>query len=128
MTNNICHYGVLGMKWGVRMKQLSKDDIANAKKMAEEGSKLSNDLQRAINRPSTNRSKKRLDLSSMSDNELRDKISRELLERQYNDVFNAKQTSKGRTYVQKTLEVAGDVLAATGTALGIALAIKELKG
>lgn len=36
--------------------------------------------------------------------------------------------SKGRTAVRETLEVAGGVLTVGSSALGIALAIKELKG
>ena len=67
----------------------------------------------------------------MTDKELRDRINRELLEKQYNDLFapeNSPSISKGRDFAQKTLEVAGTALTLTGSALGIALAIKELKG
>ena len=72
-----------------------------------------------------------MDLSKMTDRELRNRINRELLERQYNDLFAPKNTpriSKGREFVQKTLDVAGTTLALTGSALGLALAIKELRG
>ena len=72
---------------------------------------------------------KRLDLSKMSDKELRDQINRELLEQQYNKLLadtSATQVSKGRTILQDTLDVAGSVLAITGSALSIALAIKKL--
>ena len=61
---------------------------------------------------------KRLDLSKMSDKELRDQINRELLEQQYNKLFadtSATQVSKGRTILQDTLDVAGSVLAITGS-------------
>ena len=67
----------------------------------------------------------------MSDKEMRDQINRELLERQYNQLFAevpAAQVSKGREALKTTLEVAGSVLAIGSSALGIALAIKELKG
>ena len=72
----------------------------------------------------------RLDLSKMSDKELRDRINRELLEQQYSKLFadtSATQVSKGRAVLQDTLDVAGSVLAITGSALSIALAIKKLK-
>ena len=69
----------------------------------------------------------RMDLSKMSDQEMRTKINRELLERQYNDVFNPPRVSRGQQIVGKTLEVAGGVLAAGASALGIALAIKQLR-
>jgi hypothetical protein len=63
----------------------------------------------------------------MSDKELRDQINRELLERQYNDVFNPPQVSKGREFASKTLEIAGDTLAITGSALAVALSIQALR-
>ena len=67
----------------------------------------------------------------MTDKEMRDRINRELLEIQYNKLFAPETTpsiSKGREFTKKTLDVAGDALALTGSALTIALAIKELKG
>ena len=73
---------------------------------------------------------KKLDLSKMSDKELRDQINRALLEQQYNKLFSdtsTAQVSKGRTILQDTLDVAGSVLAITGSALSIALAIEKLK-
>ena len=49
-----------------------------------------------------------------------------MLERQYDDMFNPKKESKGREYVMRTLETTGNVLAVTSSALGVALAIREL--
>ena len=72
-----------------------------------------------------------MDLSKMTDKEMRDRINRELLENQYNNLFAPEITSsisKGRTFAKKTLDVAGTTLALTGSSLAIALAIKELKG
>lgn len=72
--------------------------------------------------------KPRLDLTRMTDKELRDRINRELLERQYSDMFAKPETvSRGRDYVTETLETAGAVLAVGSSALSIALAIKGLK-
>lgn len=70
----------------------------------------------------------RMDLSSMSDQELRSKIDREMLERRYNDVFGPNKTSKGKERLTTTLEVAGGVLAVGASALAIAVEIKKLKG
>jgi hypothetical protein len=64
----------------------------------------------------------------MTDKELRDQINRELLERQYNDVFNPPQVSKGKERASQMLETAGDVLAVTGSALAVALSIRALTG
>lgn len=72
-------------------------------------------------------SKERLDLSDMSDKELRDRINRENLERQYNNMFNEPEVSKGQKYVDKILSYGAAVLGITSSSLAIALAIKELK-
>ena len=64
----------------------------------------------------------------MSDKEMRDKINRAYLEKQYNDLFNPEKVSKGREVANSVLEKTGAVLAVTSSALAIALAIKELKG
>ena len=75
--------------------------------------------------------KQKMDLSKMTDKEMRDRINRELLENQYNNLFApevAPNISKGREFAKKTLDVAGTALTVTGSALAIALTIKELKG
>lgn len=74
--------------------------------------------------------KGKLDLTNMSDKEMRDKINRELLERQYNSLFapDISTVTKGQKILNSTLAVAGGVLATTSSALTIALAIKQLKG
>ena len=82
-----------------------------------------------VNEAMKSKSKKQtMDLSKMTDQEMRSRINRALLEKQYNDMFAPQKTSRGREAVSKTLETAGTVLAIGSSALGIALAIKELRG
>lgn len=72
---------------------------------------------------------KRMDLTKMTDQQLRDRINREQLERQYNQMFAKPATvSRGREYAEKVLSVTGSVLAIGSSALAIALSIKELRG
>ena len=73
--------------------------------------------------------KEKLDLSQMTDQQMREKINRELLERQYTSLFakDVSTVTKGQKAVDKALSVGGTVLAAGSTALSIALMIKELK-
>ena len=186
-TDELCHWGIKGMKWGVRrfqnkdgsltpqgkkryaddnahddykkaherknVRDMSNDEL-NAKNQRLEAERKYNAMQpktvsgaeKAKNvvdsasnlvkaaksieqstRPA--KQKVKMDLSSMSDSDLRNAINREMLERQYNDMFSAPETmSKGRERVKMVLETAGDVLAVGGAALGIALSIKGLKG
>lgn len=168
--NEIYHFGIKGMKWGVRRYQNSDGTLTKAgqrryesdvsanmkrkkdKRIPEEGlkdpkrwarednertkglidatSRLNNDLKNA-NRESLNRAKNnrpKMDLSNMTDKEMRDRINRAVLERQYNDMFAPQKVSKGREFANNALDIAGSTLAITSSALGIALAIKNLKG
>lgn len=159
------HWGVKGMKWGVRRYQNAdgsltekgkkryerdqrenagkkkgnkvgqadpdrwvKEDLDRSKRVAEETERTVNKLKLANDNAMRNRPKTRADLSKMSDKELRERINREFLERQYNDMFTPQKTNKGREYASKILETAGTVIGIAGGALGIAVAIKELKG
>ena len=105
-----------------------KEDMERSRKLANETSGLVNNLKTANNNSLKNKPKQRQDLSSMTEKELRDRINREYLERQYNDLFTPQKVSKGREYATKILETTGTALAITSSALGIALSIKELKG
>jgi 1,4-alpha-glucan branching enzyme len=178
-TNELCHHGVKGQKWGVRRyqnsdgtltskgkaryardarekefnkydsesgkyykeskkngrtdlesdaKRYAKEDIERTKRLVDSGRNLSNDLKRSVDTSSKHRNVQKMDLSNMTDQELRNQINRAMLERQYNDMFNPQNESRGREYASRTLETAGNVLAVTNSALGVALAIKELRG
>ena len=107
-----------------------KEDLERSKRLTDASNQMTNNFKNA-NRESMNRAKnkkKKMDLSNMTDKEMRDQINRALLEKQYDDMFNPPQVSKGREFATNALEVAGSTLAITSSALGIALAIKELKG
>lgn len=177
-SNELQHWGVKGMKWGVRRYQNAdgsltqagqkrysrdagekgykeydsdksvyykktkkgrdtldtdvdryvKEDTTRTKKLVDETSHMTSELKKINDKAIKDTPKAKMDLSNMSDKELRDQINRAFLERQYNDMFAPQTTSKGREYAGKVLETAGSVLAVTSSALGIALAIKELRG
>lgn len=165
MENELYHFGIKGMRWGVRRYQNPdgsltnagqkryerdqrensgkkkgnkvgnsdpnrwvKEDLSRSRTLANETSGLVNKLKTANDTAIRKQPKSRMDLSSMSDKEMRDQINRALLERQYNDMFAPKKVSKGREFTTNILENAGTILGITGSALGIALSIKELKG
>ncbi len=110
-------------------KRWVTEDLDRSKQVVDAHSDLVKELKKLEQTTTPKPTTKRLDLSKMSDKELRDQINRELLEQQYNKLLadtSATQVSKGRTILQDTLDVAGSVLAITGSALSIALAIKKL--
>lgn len=104
------------------------EDIRRTKGVIDSTKNVVKDVRDINNQIGSKTKKQKLDLSKMSDKEMRDRINRATLEKQYNDMFAPQKVSKGREYVSKTLEYAGTVLTIGSSALGIALAIKELKG
>ena len=105
-----------------------KEDLSRTQRLINETAGFARNLKTVNDQSIKNKPKPRMDLSNMSDQELRNQINRELLERQYNDVFNPPTVSKGRQYASQILETTGTVLAIGSSALGIALAIKDLRG
>lgn len=172
-NNELRHYGIKGMKWGVRRfqnedgsytaagkrrakqqkaesmsdeelaarvkrlnmektyKKLSKESepkstLEKSKDVVDSASSLASRLKEADRKAAS--SKPRMDLSNMSDKEMRDRINRELLERQYNDLFaQPASVSKGRQYVSQIIDSVGTGLSIGGSALSIARAIQKLK-
>ena len=101
------------------------------KKLVDTSSSLVKQLQNFETETRPKATRKEMDLSKMTDKELRDRINRELLEQQYNRLFSEieqPKVSKGRQIVSDVLSVSGSALAVTGSALAIALSIKELRG
>lgn len=105
-----------------------KEDLTRSKRLTDESVQLTNKLRNLNDSQMKKRTKTTMDLSSMTDKEMREQINRALLEKQYNDMFAPQKESRGREFVSNTLETAGSVLAIGSSALGIALAIKDLKG
>lgn len=109
----------------------AREDMERTKKTIDASTDLVKEFKKLESATTPKPTAKKLNLAEMSDKDMRDRINRELLEQQYNKLFantSAAQVSKGRTMLKDTLEVAGSVLAITGSSLSIALAIKELKG
>ena len=104
-----------------------QDDLETGRRLSNEAGNLTRQLKDANDKAIRNPKKVKMDLSNMSDQEMRNQISRALLEKQYNDMFAPQKTSKGRAVVGKILESAGTVLAIGSSALGIALSIKQLR-
>lgn len=115
---------------GVDADRYVTEDLTRTKKLSDTSGEMTRQLKNAVDTSikNTKNNRPKMDLSSMSDKQMRDEINRAILERQYNDMFAPQKSTKGREYAGKILETAGSVLAIGSSALGIALAIKELRG
>ena len=103
------------------------EDVERTKRVADAGRNLTETLGNASRRSSGSKSTK-MDLSKMTDQEMRNRINRELLERQYNDMFAPQKVSKGKEFVSKLMSGLTTTLGVTASALGVALAIRDLTG
>ena len=103
------------------------EDIDRSKKLVDASKTLTDTLDQAVKKSPEPR-KTRMNLNDMTDKEMRDRINRELLERQYDDMFNPKQVSKGKEFASKTLSALTTTLGIAGSALAVALAIRDLTG
>lgn len=113
----------------VDAKRYVTEDMQRTKRLTDASSQMTRGLQN-VNSKAAKRDlqKNKMDLSEMTDKEMRDQINRAILERQYNDMFNPVNEKRGRERASEILESVGSVLDVTSSALGIALAIKELTG
>ena len=139
----ISHHGVLGMKWGHRKVEYTpKHDRPNtpstksetirnlnaSKNILDSSSKILQETRKVSRSIDQQKTYKPMDLSSMTDQQLRDRINRSNLENQYTRMFGEEQVNRGKQYTDRVLELTGTSLAIGSSALAIALAIKQLKG
>lgn len=91
--NELCHYGILGMKWGVRR---TPAQLARARGKTKSSSS-DNDTDNNKDKTSSNTSTKK-SISEMTDDELRKTINRMQLEQQYRNL-NPEKVSAGKKFV-----------------------------
>lgn len=133
--NELYHYGVKGMRWGVRRDRSSSNgsiDLKTAKKKTEAAGRIVNESQNINNQVSKTRltraKKKQVKVAKqMSDNELREAVNRLNMEQQYVNL-STNHINSGRANVDAVLSRVGTGIAITNSALAIALAIQQLRG
>ena len=129
-------YKVVGEGKKARNERLNADadrwvreDLERSKRLGEESTNLARNAKNLTDSISRMSSKPKMDLSEMTDKEMRDQINRAMLERQYNDLFaEPTKAARGRENVSRAFELGIGALGVATSALGIALQIKQLKG
>lgn len=97
MNDELAHYGILGMRWGIRRYQNKDGSLTAAGKKKRKIDSL-NEESKDASRPKK--------LSEMSDSEIGDKIKRMQLEKNYIDLekqlaaLKPQQISKGKKFIK----------------------------
>ena len=95
-NESLTHHGIRGMRWGVRRTPAQ--------------------LGKASTKSSSKTNSKKTNVKSMSDDELRKKVSRLQLEKQYSQLSSS-EVNRGRAAAQRILKTATTAAAVTTTAL-----------
>ena len=121
--NELYHFGIMGMKWGVRRYQNPDGSLtpAGRSRYGVSGSTGSSKRRHARSGSSAKKRKKVEDISKLSDQELRNKINRMQMERQYKSLSPDSSSDK----VNKVLKKIGN---AAIMSVGTAIAVKTLSG
>ena len=110
--NTLTHHGIKGQKWGVRRYQ-NEDGTRTAAGKRREKSRGSEEMHEDSRKAHSGQSAK-----SMSDAELRARINRLQMEKQYNDLSLADR-NRGEYYVKNSVKAAGKAVAISGTAIAL---------
>lgn len=142
--NAFYHSGIKGMRWGIRRfqnedgtyteagkarRRESEGDILARKVSYDNASKIASNAKNAvleIDKMRKMSKKQDNSIKEMSDDELRKRVNRLNMERQYSQLTQP-EVSKGANYAASVLSIAGSVLAIGASVTTIALGIQKLK-
>lgn len=149
----LAHHGIIGQRWGIRRyqnrdgsltsegkqryrtdgdKSSSKSSGKNSKNVistsnsvnsiSKDASKVNNSIQKIRNNKKNIKSNN--DISKMTDEELRKRVNRLNMEKQYRDLTGTGKVLKGQDYVREALEIVGGIAGITGSAVMIYTTLK----
>lgn len=104
-SDQLVHYGIKGMRWGIRRTEAqlarARGELPSQQKATNKpGGLFSKKKKTTAKKEEPKKTEKKI--SEMSDEELRAKINRLQLEKQYRDL-SPKQVSKGRAFYEKNI-------------------------
>lgn len=133
MENNyLSHWGIKGQKWGVRRYESANGTLTEAGKkrykqdvkIGKSASKLATDVAKVGSNKHQSKTIKK-DYSHITDQELKARVNRLNLERQYGTLTgDTKRARSGEDYVRESLQTLGSVLAVGTTALALYMQLK----
>lgn len=121
MNNQLYHHGIKGMKWGVRRTPAQLGH--NPSSMKNNKKSLSDDKKKEDHAKKS--------LSDMSDDELRRKISRLKMEREYRELSSQtsqRQINRGKKFVTDILEKSGKNIGEQLTTYAMGTAVNKAAG
>lgn len=132
MENTLVHYGVLGMKWGVRR---TPEQLARAKGKTPAQKKTASVQKKVVTKSaaktSSSNSEKKTS-SELTNDELKEKIARLELEKRYKELAKSTmpppKSSKGKEFVMRVIEKSGENIATQLTTYVMGSAVNKLLG
>lgn len=106
VDNTLTHYGILGMKWGVRRTEAQ---LARARGSKKEVVEPHEDYKKAH---------AKVNVKTMSDKELRERLNRLDMEKRYKQL-DGSDTSKGKAFIDKVIKAGTTIATISGTAITI---------
>ncbi len=136
--NFLEHYGVKGMRWGVRKAPDPERSASRWKARKDREREAQGKLDKKVKTKTEDRKKPEDELSSrqarakkLSDQELRDAVARMQLEKQYNDLMlqtaPKRKRTKGQAFVEESKAIAASAARDAAKDVGTQLAKQYLR-
>ncbi len=113
MENKLQHHGIQGMRWGIRRYQNKDGTLTQAGKKRHENRSDNVESHEDFMKAHTKK-----DVRLMSDKELRERLNRIQMEKQYKDL-SPSTVGQGKKYLDKVIKAGTTVATVTTTALTI---------